>query len=524
MEICQICACDYTSYKRSRVTCLFCKFEICKQCVETFILTLMVEDPYCMNPKCKAVWNRQFLVDNLSKNWINNKYVRHRENVVLDRQKSLIPDTMGDVEVFQLNERRAQDIIDNRIQLLKELADLEKLKADLICKLLQAYQSKPAIGKSREVFCGCCGTWYDKKVPHISRISFTKYDKYPNGKLLGICSSPSQSLLADVTSYDELEVVVRRLSTRSMELLYPVVNENDNEKEKKCRVTKPCPVDDCRGFLTSSVCSVCSTKVCKACEVIIGDADTSKTEINAHVCDPGLVESVKMIANDSKGCPSCRALIFRVSGCDQMWCTQCHVSFSWKTGGIVNHGITHNPHYYDYMRAIAAAGGNAPVRNPGDIVCGGIPGLYAIHALRIDNKFRMKAIEDIHRDIGEFQDYTVRKLREQQNEGEQYYRQNRVLYIVKRLSEQRWKEMIQRKEKMLEKNGNILQNCEMLVAVCIDIFNKLLQDKHLIHDCLNEFKHIKAIYNDNVSKINDVYNSVDRRYYMNATWVWEPKS
>lgn len=39
-----------------------------------------------------------------------------------------------------------------------------------------------------------------------------------------------------------------------------------------------------------------------------------------------------------------------VKNCDQMYCTQCHVAFSWRTGDIVRNGRVHNPHYFDYLR------------------------------------------------------------------------------------------------------------------------------------------------------------------------------
>lgn len=54
-----------------------------------------------------------------------------------------------------------------------------------------------------------------------------------------------------------------------------------------------------------------------------------------------------------------------VKNCDQMWCTQCHTAFSWKTGKLEKN--IHNPHYYEWQRK---NGGGAAPRNPGDIECG----------------------------------------------------------------------------------------------------------------------------------------------------------
>jgi hypothetical protein len=82
-----------------------------------------------------------------------------------------------------------------------------------------------------------------------------------------------------------------------------------------------------------------------------------------HTCDPNNVATAKLLATDTKACPKCRTQIFKISGCDQMWCTQCHTAFSWKTGNVEN--TIHNPHYYEWKRN---NGGLA--RAAGDVACG----------------------------------------------------------------------------------------------------------------------------------------------------------
>ena len=120
-----------------------------------------------------------------------------------------------------------------------------------------------------------------------------------------------------------------------------------------------CPVADCRGFLANWECSVCETSVCNKCL-----APTSED----HKCDEGAVETMRMIARDTKPCPGCGEGIMKiVGGCDQMWCTGCQTTFSWNTGKKT-HGAVHNPHYFDYLRK---NGGLR--RNPLDVECGGMP-------------------------------------------------------------------------------------------------------------------------------------------------------
>jgi hypothetical protein len=83
-----------------------------------------------------------------------------------------------------------------------------------------------------------------------------------------------------------------------------------------------------------------------------------------HKCDTNTVETIKALKKDTKPCPKCDARIFKIDGCDQMWCTQCHTAFSWRTGAIETR--IHNPHYFQWLRENK---GRVP-RNPEDQQCG----------------------------------------------------------------------------------------------------------------------------------------------------------
>ena len=173
---------------------------------------------------------------------------------------------------------------------------------------------------------------------------------------------------------DILKEKIRRLEYKKrqkrneLELSY---NGGNEEKEKKVFVKK-CPVDDCEGFLSTSwKCGICSTWVCPDCFEIKGKTsdELTKQQLDAqHTCDPNSLESAKLIKAETKGCPCCGVPIFKISGCDQMWCTCCKIAFSWRTGLRVN-GVIHNPHFYEFQRQ----GGGAVINAPNAQICGGIP-------------------------------------------------------------------------------------------------------------------------------------------------------
>jgi hypothetical protein len=162
-------------------------------------------------------------------------------------------------------------------------------------------------------------------------------------------------------------------------------------------------MNGCRGFLShGGKCGLCKTRVCSKCHEPKLDTEGTEDEVvevveeeiqepvkvveevrqepveevrmevvetirrNRHVCDPNNIETANLLKKDTKACPKCASMIFKISGCDQMFCTQCHTAFSWRTGSIETK-VIHNPHYYQYLRE-QSADGEIP-RNPLDNPC-----------------------------------------------------------------------------------------------------------------------------------------------------------
>jgi uncharacterized Zn finger protein (UPF0148 family) len=69
----------------------------------------------------------------------------------------------------------------------------------------------------------------------------------------------------------------------------------------------------------------------------------------AHVCNPDTLATIQLLQKECKRCPKCAIPIFKIDGCDQMWCVQCHTAFNWRTGKVET-GRVHNPHYFQYLR------------------------------------------------------------------------------------------------------------------------------------------------------------------------------
>jgi hypothetical protein len=165
------------------------------------------------------------------------------------------------------------------------------------------------------------------------------------------------------TKIDEIQEQIKNLTLMKRNLTneyFLIQNghyETDLEKTERKQFIRKCGNENCRGFLSSQwKCGICTFYTCTTCHVFIENKDT-------HACKKEDVETAALLNKDTKSCPKCQTLIFKIDGCDQMWCTQCHTAFSWKTSCIET--VVHNPHYYEYLRKTQ---GNVP-RNIHDNPC-----------------------------------------------------------------------------------------------------------------------------------------------------------
>ena len=88
-------------------------------------------------------------------------------------------------------------------------------------------------------------------------------------------------------------------------------------------------------------CNSCHQKYCSKCLVSIPRS-------NIHSCHPDDVLTWNEIRENSKPCPCCGSRIFRSSGCNQMFCTNCHNNFDYSTGKILA-GNIHNEHRAEWI-------------------------------------------------------------------------------------------------------------------------------------------------------------------------------
>ena len=92
---CSICCEKFNKSTRFKVECKGCNDDsvACRKCCQTFILS-GIQNPSCMF--CKSEWDRDFLNVNLTKKFVENDLKIFSENIFVERQIALLPDTQKD--------------------------------------------------------------------------------------------------------------------------------------------------------------------------------------------------------------------------------------------------------------------------------------------------------------------------------------------------------------------------------------------------------------------------------------------
>jgi hypothetical protein len=336
----------------------------------------------------------------------------------------------------------------------------------------------------------------------------------------------------------DLDLLIDDLYAQRRELERQIQYGIKTEKEEKTHFVRQCPANGCRGFLSSQwKCGICEQWTCPECHELKGynrDCD--------HKCDPNNVETAKLLAKDSKPCPKCQSLIFKINGCEQIWCTQCHTAFNWKTGKFEKN--IHNPHYYEWQRKNGGA-----ERNPGDVECGRELAHYTVGriqdlAKKHSDLCKTETKEYIGwngkkdtRVIHEYSDSVIKFCQiirniihnnhtELPNFQTDYVIRNqdlRVKYLENVISEEDFKIMIQRNDKKNKKNNEIAQVLQLANTAVTDIVYRFMDNLEKsdinVESFFSELEEINKYCNDIFKDISFTYSTVQYGFTDNFTFI-----
>jgi hypothetical protein len=122
MDICDVCCEKFNKINHKKVECPYCDLKSCRSCSQKYILSSH-QDPHCMG--CKTAWNREFVDSFCTKYFRNTELRRHRENVLFEREKALMPETQPEVERI-INMRKLREILHYQRERLIELHNRQR--------------------------------------------------------------------------------------------------------------------------------------------------------------------------------------------------------------------------------------------------------------------------------------------------------------------------------------------------------------------------------------------------------------
>lgn len=444
--MCDVCCDPFNRSTRSKVTCPYCTFNACSTCSERYLCETQ-EDAHCMS--CRKGWSREIMASNFSQKFMIKTYKKRREDLLFEREKSLMPATQPYVEIEK---------------------NIRAINSDIV-------QIKFAIERASE------------KMHHILSRQLA---------VVAVENNLTTEFDAAIIRHKNAQEQRKVVSNLTLDLqhhewhqgrLFSRLHGGNIEQEKR-QFVRACPYADCRGFLSTAwKCGMCENWACPDCHEVKGLEKDAP-----HTCNPDNVATALLLAKDSRGCPKCAAMIFKINGCDQMYCTQCHTAFSWRTGRI-EQGAIHNPHYYEYRRAHGGL-----ERAAGDIPCGGFPDWTIIARYVTRGSPFWSIIANAHRSYNHCQFIIIPRYTVDANHDN---RDMRIKLMIGDINDDEFKKKIQQREKARQRKNDIRQVMEMYMAVLLDLFQAYAQtgSTTTIYNSLLELKTHVNMTVESVSKL-----------------------
>ena len=318
--------CSICCEERELIECPECKKEVCKKCTKKHILSGNI-DPSCAH--CGVGFSRYFLQTNISESFLKNDYKTWRERVVFDRHMSRLPGITQRMSEVKVNKETTEKFIK---EIIPGIQKSFKNGVDEIHKMgiIERPVTKGGV---------CMRTHVDlhESLKNESWKVHAGYMSNCERYIEGVDEGLFEPIQGWEIKDGKLWIKRREKFMRSHQLWdnYPW---GFSTSPPPPAVKFKCP--KCNGFIVGEECPLCQTKVCEECMCV--------KEEEGHKCSPDIVSSIKLIKNDSISCPKCCTTIYRISGCDSMFCTNCKCAFCYKTGQITTREI-HNPHYFEYI-------------------------------------------------------------------------------------------------------------------------------------------------------------------------------
>lgn len=235
-----------------------CEYSACKKCYLNYFLD-KGEMPHCM--ACKTEFNNKFLVDNFGQVFLGTTLKQILKKLLLEKEKPQLKITQAELD----KEKRKEDL-QLKLRINSNNIQIEHLRMDSVS--LDHRLNSPNSKEENEK--------YNEKIDNCRNV-------------INLLNEDRDSLTYEYHN----DVSLRTFTTI-------------------------CPMNDCNGYLSleDNKCGICNVIVCKECwEPLSVNKITLEKTNQDHVCDPDVLANVKLIKEDTRGCPKCATTIYRIDGC-----------------------------------------------------------------------------------------------------------------------------------------------------------------------------------------------------------------
>ena len=513
-DTCNICTEKYNKSTRCKISC-YCTFSACKNCWKNYIVVLNT-DIKCMEPKCNIILTREFIVENFDRKFINNEYKEYKKNVLFNNQLSLFPETQREIDIEKEKNIIIKQIHDRTIRL--QYIRVFMLELDFM-RVSDFYRC-PIIGHnhtlSKTLYCKNRST----SVLHIYMNNNKEFDKILENK--PIIDSKTLHEICDIKYPKEFIDIDKKIF--NIELINPIyrahviatiedflwsekrrINEeiSDLHYQKTTisqliyRTQGPCINSSCEGRLSDKYqCRVCKIVVCSECKEI---------KLENHVCEKTSVESIELIKKETKPCPKCAVPIYRASGCQDMYCTNCKIYFNWHTLALCK-GTPHNPERDDEIRA----GPSSYVpRNENDIICG----------REIDFHFRKKLSEGLSSFLSRSKcmrisdiSLSIKNVVLNNSTNDPYlFNQLRYEFLSDRIDKNVFKKSLEQRDRYVQMDARVREALLTFRSCAIELLYRIKSDPLQHKKIMEELEELYNIIRSQIDHIKNIYGLASSR-------------
>jgi hypothetical protein len=271
-QVCPVCADTYTAIIRKKIICKYCNKDACSKCIEQYLLG-RTEDAHCLH--CRVNYNDTSLHEICTKTYLNQTYFRHRQEILMSRERANLP-ALQDAAVQERKNRDRYSVIQKLKNEIKELKATKHVYAQDYNRVYMVY--------------------------HHKLINKEDYSQ-ERAQLDIIHEKEDTTRLSIRTKQEEIQILRWPRNNDG-------VQEEKKEEEKK-KFVRRCMRSPCQGFLSTAwKCGICEWYTCSKCFAVKGE-----THDTVHECKKEDLDTAELLRADSKPCPNCGEFINKSSGC-----------------------------------------------------------------------------------------------------------------------------------------------------------------------------------------------------------------